>query len=103
MDIDEADNKMFEILANCHKQGCRNESLVSLLSDMDVNIFVDKKTSDMATYEEWLFCVEKFLIDGKMRETDIVYALKEFLKYYRDKFGYELDNIIDYISEKYIN
>lgn len=45
----------------------------------------------------------KVLIDEKMRETDIVYALKEFLKYYRDKFGYELDNIIDYISEKYIN
>lgn len=52
MSIQEAYIVMYNFLDDYYCRGSENASLASLLSDMDPNIFSDKKTADPATYND---------------------------------------------------
>ena len=100
MSIQEAYVVMYNILDDyyCHKS--KNDSLASLLSDMDSNIFSDKKAADPATYNDWYNCIGCYIRNGEVAEENIIVALKGFLIYYQQEFGYHLEDVINFICDK---
>lgn len=94
MSIQEAYVAMYNILDDYYCRGCENDSLASLLSDMDPNIFSDKRAADPATYIDWHNCISCCIINGEIGEENIIVALKAFLNYYQQEFGYHLEDVI---------
>lgn len=89
---------MFQILNNYYFQEKKNDSLASLLSDMDPNIFSDGKAADPATYNDWYNAVKPYVKNGKIKNEDINLALKNFLIYYQQEFGFDFEDVIMYIN-----
>jgi len=100
MSIQEAYTVMYKILDDYYSRESVNDSLASLLSDMDPDIFVDKGAADPATYNDWYNCISCYIKNGKISEENIIVALKEFLIYYQQEFGYHLEDVINFISDK---
>ncbi len=100
MSIQEAYIVMYKILDDYYCREPENDSLVSLLSDMNPNIFLDKRAADPATYNDWYNCVSSYIKNGEIREEDIIVALKEFLIYYQQEFDYHLQDVINFVSDK---
>ncbi len=100
MSIQEVYVVMYNILADYYYREYKNDSLASLLSDMDPNIFLDKRAADLATYNDWHNCIGSYIKNGEIGEENIMMALKEFLIYYQQEFGYHLEDVIDFISNK---
>ena len=97
MSIQEAYVVMYNILDDYCRES-ENDSLASLLSDMDPNIFSDKRAADPATYNDWYNCISCYIKNGEITEENIIVALKEFLVYYQQEFGYHLEDVINFIS-----
>lgn len=91
---------MYNILNDYYCGESKNDSLASLLSDMDPNIFSDKKAADPATYDDWHHCISGYIKNGEISEEKILLALKEFLIFYQQEFGYQLEDVIKFISDK---
>lgn len=60
MSIQEAYVVMYNILDDYYCRESENDSLASLLSDMDPNIFSDKRAADPAAYNDWHNCISCF-------------------------------------------
>ena len=71
---------------------------IGLFNDMDTQIFRDGKPADPATYEDWLTIVKSFSKNESIDFDNLMLALVEFLEYYQNEFGYDLDNIIEYFK-----
>lgn len=89
---------MFNILNDYYDKHKKNDSLASILSDMDPNIFRDGKPADPATYNDWEKIVRPFDKGGNIERRDVILALKSFLTYYHQEFGYDLESIILYVN-----
>lgn len=100
MSIHEAYVVMYNILDDYYCRESENDSLASLLSDMDPNIFSDKRAADPATYNDWHNCISCYIKNGEIGEENIIVAFKEFLIYYQQEFGYHLEDVINFISDK---
>lgn len=100
MSIQEAYIVMYNFLDDYYCRGSENASLASLLSDMDPNIFSDKKTADPATYNDWYNCISRYVKNGEIQKENILTALKDFLLYYQQVFGYQLKDVISFIEDK---
>ena len=100
MSIEEVYVIMYNILNDYYCNELKNDSLASLLSDMDPTIFSDKKAADPATYDDWYNCVSGYIQNGEISKDNILFALKEFLIFYQQEFGYQLENVINFISCK---
>lgn len=98
MTVQDAYTVMYKILDDDYHK-TKNDSLGSLLSDMDTGIFSDRKAADPATYNDWYNIVSKYVSDGEISDENMIVALKEFLIYYQKEFGYDLEDVIKYISE----
>ena len=98
LSFDEAYSLTLNILNECYVSYKENDSLASLLSDMDTQIFRDGKPADPATYEDWLTIVKSFSKNESIDFDNLMLALVEFLEYYQNEFGYDLDNIIEYFK-----
>lgn len=85
---------MFTILNDYYDKHREIDSLASLLSDMDPNIFKDGHPADPATYNDWKMIVSPFVKNGNIERKDVPLALKSFLIYYQQEFGYDLESII---------
>ena len=99
MSIHEAYVVMYNILDDYYRES-ENDTLASLLSDMDPNIFSDKRAADLATYNDWYNCISCYIKNGEITKENIIVALKEFLVYYQQEFGYHLEDVINFISNK---
>ncbi len=100
MSIQEAYVVMYNMLDDYYCREPGNDSLTSLLSDMDPNIFLDKRAADPATYNDWYNCISGYIKNGEISEEYIILALREFLIYYQEEFSYHLEDVINYISNK---
>ena len=98
MIIQDAYVVMYNILEDYYRHESKNNSLASLLSDMDPNIFSDKKASDPATYNDWYNSVSGYVRNGEISNENIILALREFLIYYQQEFDYYLEDVIAFIS-----
>lgn len=98
MSIQEAYLVMYNILNDYYFQESDNHYLASLLSDMDPNVFMDKMSADPATYFDWLSCVECYIVNEEIKDENIILALKSFLRFYQQEFGYQLEDVIDYFD-----
>lgn len=98
MTIKDAYIVMYNILDDYYCFESKNDSLASLLSDMNPNIFLDKKAADPATYIDWYNSISGYIRNGEISDKNIILALKEFLIYYQEEFGYQLEEVIDFIS-----
>lgn len=98
MTIKNAYTTMYHILDSYFVQYDQNDSLASLLSDMDPYVFSDGKAADMATYDDWCSVVSRFVKDGELCDEDVTTALKEFLIYYYEEFGYDLKEAIKFVA-----
>ena len=100
MSIQEAYVVMYNMLDDYYCRESENNSLASLLSDMAPNIFSDKRAADPATYNDWYNCVSYYMKNGEIEKENIVVALKKFLIYYQQEFGYYLEDVINFIADK---
>ncbi len=100
MSIEDAYVVMYTILDDYYCRESENDSLASLLSDMDPNIFSDKKAADPATYNDWYNCISCYIENEEIKEENIIVALKGFLIYYQQEFGYHFEDIINFIFNK---
>ena len=100
MVIQDAYEIMYNILNNYYFHEDKNDSLGSLLSDMDPNIFSDGKAADPATYDDWYNIVSAYIENGEIANENIISALRDFLIYYQQEFGFQLENVIKYISDE---
>ena len=100
MSIQEAYVVIYNILDDYYCRESENDSLASLLSDMDLNIFSGQRTADPATYDDWYNCVSGYIKNGEISEEKILLALKESLIFYQQEFGYQLEDVINFISNK---
>jgi len=98
MTIKDAYTTMYHILDGYYVQHDQNNSLGTLLSDMDPYVFSDGKAADMATYDDWYSVVGRFVKDGEVCDEDITNALKEFLVYYHEEFGFDLADVIEFVA-----
>lgn len=88
---------MYNILNDYYWHRNKNDSLGSLLSDMDPYIFSDRKAADPATYNDWYNIINNYVKNGKIEKENITLALGEFLIYYEQEFGYQLEDVIEYV------
>lgn len=100
MIIQDAYVVMYNILNDYYCHESKNDSLASLLSDMDPTIFSDKKAADPATYEDWYNSISGYIRNGEISDGNIVLALREFLIYYQQEFDYHLEDVINFISNR---
>ena len=98
MTIKDAYITMYHILDSYFVRHDKNNSLASLLSDMDPYVFSDGKPADMATYDDWCSVVGRFVKSGEICDEDIAAALKEFLIYYQEEFGFDLKDAIEFVA-----
>ena len=98
MSLEDAYLYMFNILSDYYNRYMENDSLASILSDMDCNIFTDGKPADPAIYDDWIMAVSPFVDNGCIKRSDIMLALRSFLVYYKQEFGYELESVIAYVN-----
>jgi len=98
MTIKDAYTTMYHILDSYFVRHNQSNSLASLLSDMDPYVFSDGKAADMATYDDWYSVVSGFAKGGEIPEDDITTALKAFLTYYHEEFGYDLKDAIEFVA-----
>jgi len=99
MIIEDAYIFMYNMLDDYYCHEFKNDSLASLLSDMDPNIFSDKKAADPATYNDWYNSISSHIRNGEIPNENIILALREFLIYYQQEYGYHLDDVINFISK----
>ncbi len=90
---------MYNKLNEYYCREAKNPSLASLLSDMDPNIFSDKRAADPATYNDWYNCVGYYINNGEIEEENVVKALNKFLLFYQQEFSYRLDDVIRYFAD----
>lgn len=90
---------MFKILSDYYFHINQNESLNTLISDMDPYLHIDRSAADPATYDDWYNIVKKYIKGGKIDKKYISVALQDFLDYYQQEFEYGLEDVIRYFIE----
>ncbi|MBP3459518.1 MAG: hypothetical protein J6K58_09930 [Lachnospiraceae bacterium] len=100
MTIQNAYLTISNILNDYYLKESKNDSLVSLLSDMDTNIFSDGEPADIATYEDWYNVVKGYEQNNEIKNQDINLGLTDFLIYYQKEFGHDFEKVIKYIQEE---
>lgn len=98
MRLNDAFNKTIDLLEEYYRVNKQDEALLSLLSDFDCSIFNDGNPVDLATYYDWEKIILSFMSHKELSESDVKKALIDFLIYYKNEFGYELENAIKYFS-----
>ena len=93
--------RTFNILESYYNNHKEDDAVISILSDMDTDIFQDGKPVDPATYDDWESIISPFVKNGVLEEKDVILALLEFLIYYQKEFGYELEGVIAYINNEF--
>ena len=101
--IEDAYLIMFHILNDYYIETKNNNSLGSLLSDMDPYLYEDRTAADPALYDDWYNVMENYIKKGEVKKEVIKVALIDFLTYYQNEFGYELKEVILHISNMDVN
>ncbi len=104
-------NKSFLSLYNYLEKVFRsssNESLCDLVSDMCPYLFDDRLSADTAAYEDYEKFLDECLKNSKEEDVKTAFAASmKYLEFYRDEFGFEIDEIIKSLSieeyEEYFN
>lgn len=91
---------VYEILDDYYYNENPNDSFRMLLSDMDPYLFVNAKSADPATYGDWCHAVKRYEKNGKIKNEDIVLALRDFLNFYQQEFEFELEEVVAYTYSK---
>lgn len=77
----------------------KNDWIASLASDMCPYTFVDSKSADPATYEDFTDCFNLCFAQSQKEDIETAYAASiKFLEMYRDEFGFDIDKYIKQLS-----
>lgn len=89
---------LFNVLDKCYDE-TKDSSLGSLLSDMNPDLFDESDSADPVVFEDFSECIK--VIYGKSFTADArtaFLASMQFLRHYRDDFGFDIDDIIKQID-----
>lgn len=102
MTFKEAYEYIIKILESYIEQNLNDDSLISLLSDIDCDVWNDDEPNDPATIDDLRKQLGKYKENEKelYSENEILLGLRDFLILYKEKYGYNLDNCINFISHK---
>lgn len=101
MTFNEAYGYIIKILESYIEQNINDDSLISILSDIDCDVWNDKEPNDPATFDDLRTQLEKYKNEKDLySENEILLGLRDFLILYKENYGYNLDNCINYISRK---
>ena len=77
----------------------KNDWIASLASDMCPYTFVDSKSADPATYEDFTDCFNLCFAQSQKEDIETAYAASiKFLEMYRDEFGFDIGEYIEKLS-----
>lgn len=100
MNFKEVYQSILNIFSNYLKNKPNDESIISIFSDLDCDIWSDKLPNDIATY---LDLKDKIMIynneSGQFTTEQLKNGLKDFLSMYKIDFGYQTDNFLEYIND----
>ena len=102
MTFKESYEYIIKILESYIEQNLNDDSLISLLSDIDCDVWNDDEPNDPATIDDLRKQLGKYKKNEKelYSENEILLGLRDFLILYKEKYGYNLDNCINFISHK---
>ena len=66
---------------------------------MDPKLFRDGQAADIATYNDWYECIKKYEKKGKIKNREMFMAILDFLSYYQKEFGFNFEQVIEYVEE----
>ena len=75
----------------------QNPQLGRLLGDMNPNLFADDTSADSACFEDYLDCGAPYTSDEIL---NAYHASLDFLKMYKNEFGFEITELIEELSFK---
>lgn len=100
MNFKEVYQSILNIFSNYLKNKPNDESIISIFSDLDCDIWSDKLPNDIAAY---LDLKDKIMIynneSGQFTNEQLKNGLKDFLSMYKIDFGYQTDNFLEYIND----
>lgn len=95
---DQAYLALYNIVSRYYDED-KNDWIASLASDMCPYTFVDSKSADPATYEDFTDCFNLCFAETQKENIATAYSASiKFLEMYRDEFGFDIDEYIKKLS-----
>lgn len=66
---------------------------------MDPNLFEDRKPADPAIYEDWINATKLYFENEVITNCTIFMALESFLEFYQEEYGYQLNDVLQYLKQ----
>ena len=57
------------------------------------------RTADPATWEDWMDVAEKYIKNDTIDKEDVLQITIDFLVFYKEEFGFEVDDAIEYFKK----
>lgn len=93
----DAYNITFKVLEEYYTKSVEGD-LANLLSDMSTKTFSDAESADPAAYEDWLDIAKARVDNECIQENQIILVAVDYIKWYMDEFGYELENVLQFFT-----
>lgn len=85
---------LYRFLDNLYKKE-QNDSLGTLLGDMNPDLFVNSISADPAVYEDFYDCAKECYESSRTSDARTAFlSSMKFLRMYHDEFGSELQDVI---------
>lgn len=95
---DQAYLALYNIVSRYYDED-KNDWIASLASDMCPYTFVDSKSADPATYEDFTDCFNLCFAQSQKEDIETAYAASiKFLEMYRDEFGFDIGEYIEKLN-----
>ncbi len=95
----DAYNITFKVLEEYYNKLFVGGDLANLLSDMSIKTFSDAGSADPAAYEDWLDIAKARGGNECIQENQIILVAVDYIKWYMDEFGYELENELKFLTQ----
>ncbi len=97
LDIKQSYLAMFEQLDGIYEE-TKDDCLGSLLGGFNPDLFIGSMSADPAAWEDWKKAVEKITGEELLTSDEVLCAVREFIKFHQEEFGFDLNWLIDKLN-----
>lgn len=78
-----------------------DDNVISILSDIDCDVWNDKKPNDLAAFNDLKNQLDKYKGENEQfSEEAALLGLQDFLTIYKENYGFDLENCLKFLSYK---
>jgi len=85
---------MFNFLDKCYDD-TKNDTLGALLGAFNPTLSDDNLPMDLAAWEDWSQCFQRFANEDKIDEKKIFNITMDFIYFYKNEFDFDLDWLLN--------